>query len=114
MVNALGKGKIDWRKLKHYQKSIVAKIEGKKIVPACIFCEAENNINVRAFWVDDGRKKVIMYHLCKACGDEFFSLPEAQRESLVTKVIEKRINALLDLPHLKTSQLLKAGFEIGF
>ena len=109
------KSKIHWKKIENYKKSVFAEVKGRKILPACILCETTNNINVRALWVDDERKRAVFYFLCKDCADElFFELSDADRESIVAKVIEKKIDAFVSLPHPKLSQLLKSGFEIVF
>lgn len=105
--------KTNWEKIKKYKQSVTAKIEGKKVIPFCILCETEDNITWRALWVDGERKKVTFYFLCNECGEELHSLPEADRKSIVEKVIEKRINSLSALRYPKISELEKMGFEIG-
>jgi len=106
--------KLDLKKLAKdgYKFSLISSITQSAIIATCILCNTNQNVTVRALWVDNERKRVIMYHLCKDCWDEFYGLGETQRESIVSKIIEKRIEALTTLPHLKMSQLLKAGFKV--
>ena len=100
----LMKQKLDLKKLqkKGYRFSIIGGIKGNALVAACILCDSQQDIAVDAFWVNDKEKSVRKYFLCKNCGDEFFNLSESDRESIVEKIIEKKIASL---PHRKMSEL---------
>lgn len=113
-MKAKKKAKINWKKIKDYKRFGIFTAIGKKILPVCILCEGSYNIGATAFWVDDERKRVIMYFLCNDCADEFFNLSGDERDSIVAKVIERKIDALMLLPHPKSSQLLERGFEFVF
>jgi uncharacterized protein YlaI len=113
-MNDLKQEQPDWKKIKTYQKSAVVKIKGKKLLSSCIFCEAEDNITVKALWVDDEKKRVIIYFMCRDCAEDFFGRSDVDRESIVAKLIEPKIDALINQPRLKLSQLIRVGFEIDF
>ena len=109
------KAKIDWKKIKNYKKSVIFTARDKKILPVCILCDRIDNITHRALWVDDTRKRAVFYSLCKDCANELHSeVSEADRQSIILNVIEKKIDAVLSLPHLKINELQKRGFEIVF
>jgi len=104
----------NWKKIAPYKKSLIAKIERKSIIPMCILCETEHNITGKALWVNDAEKKVVLYFLCAECSEEFQSLSEEERESIVENVIEKKINLILALSHVRISELEKMGFKFEF
>lgn len=109
----MNESRIDWEKIENYKKCVIAEVRGKRILPVCILCATTNNINVKALWVDEERERAVLYFLCKDCGDElFFDLSDADRQSIVAKVIEKKIDTLGSLPHIKLSQLLERGFDV--
>lgn len=105
---------MDWKKIESYKKALLVEVKEKKLLPVCILCDTTDNISVKALWVDDERKRAILYFLCRDCGDEFLRLSDTDRKSIVAKVIEKKIDAITSLPHLKLSYLLERGFKIVF
>jgi len=73
------------------------------IFPYCILCEAEPQIMVPFYWVNDLEKRVIKYDLCEDCEEELRGLSEHNQKALFVKVIEKKILALPKLNRSKFS-----------
>ncbi|MDH5266217.1 MAG: hypothetical protein OEW62_00910 [Candidatus Bathyarchaeota archaeon] len=99
----------NWEKIKNYETTIIAKFNGKGMVKFCILCDTVENITWTALWIEDDIKRVIGYYLCDDCGKELQGLPEVQRESIIAKIIEKKIDAF---PRITISQLEELGFKL--
>jgi hypothetical protein len=101
-------------KIQKYKKLAVAVIRKQTITPFCILCDREDDIICKALWVDDEKKTLTLYWLCRDCVKEFRELPESQRISIIQKVIEIKITTLSALSHHKMSDLKKRGVKIEF
>src|SRR5208337_1472251 len=88
--------KLNLNKLKKagYHFSNVGSLVGNSIFPYCILCEAEPEIMVPFYWVDEQKKLVIRYDLCEDCNEELLRLSKHDQISLIVNVIEKKIMAL--------------------
>jgi hypothetical protein len=89
---------------KGYKISVLASIINDAVIPSCLLCE-ERNIKITSFFVDDKTKQVTEYFLCESCGSEILTLPEAERASILEKVIERKIAAFHKGTHLKMSEV---------
>jgi hypothetical protein len=101
----MGKG-LNLRKLweKGYKISVLASTINYTVIPVCLLCE-DRNVTLTAFFIDEQNKRVIEYFLCESCGCEILILPEAERTSILEKVVEQKINMFQKEPHLKMSEL---------
>ena len=92
---------LDLKALKRagYRFYKVLYFQGNVAFSYCILCGTANEINVTAVWTNYTQKRVTFYNLCKTCGDEFYSLSQNDRDSIVANVIEPKITSL---PNLKT------------
>ncbi len=65
--------------------------------PMCLLCETKDNITCRAYWLSEEKEGLMltMYFLCDVCYEELEAQTEKERESMVAKVIEPKIEMWL-------------------
>jgi hypothetical protein len=91
----IAKGNLDWKKYGQYELKVMCRTTSNGgAVKYCILCDTTKNINVTGVWLPDDIKQNIVYFICKDCAKEFKDMPEDQRESIIEKIIEKRIDAM--------------------
>ena len=100
--------KLDFKTLQKagYRCSVICALGQKVLVPTCLLCNAQRDITVTSIFLDDKKKRAVKYYLCTACATELFSFPKEDQESFAEKVIERKIDTIMALPHFKISDLL--------
>jgi uncharacterized protein YlaI len=74
-----------------YQSKVMVKIVNGRSVRYCILCDTIEDVVTIATLVDPEKKVKTRYYLCRTCSRELESLTKENRESLVAKVIEPRL-----------------------
>lgn len=101
------------KKTKSYTVILTARTKGKRVIPFCILCDTADDITWHGVWIDDTRSRIICYSFCNECSKEFLNLSETDRESIVAKVIEKRLDPLVTPPLPRVEELKKLGLKVG-
>lgn len=103
---------LDFEKMKNYRHMVVGGFSSCGVAPACVLCATNSGVVFRGVWVNDEKERVVHYFLCESCGSDLFGMSKVDQQSIVEKVVEKRIEALLLLPHQKMSDLRERGFAV--
>ena len=80
-----------------YKYKVIGWFERGVLKPMCLLCETKENVVCKAYYIHEEKRNitVIVYFLCGECYDELQAQNEQERKSIVSKVIEPKIETCL-------------------